>query len=144
MLSLIGEDALIKSLSEECYMRYGHQTSLKRAKQKKIVSASQLFDSDDDIIRGQIVKENFKREIAEDLLVEVLQDIERLTRTINNILGQPKNWIISGVHKENYKMTTIFGSGLLIFTFNRYLHVLGTAITHVANTTHIYSSNKYP
>jgi hypothetical protein len=46
-----------------------------------------LFDSDDDITRGQIVKENFKREIAEELLVEVLQDIETLTRTINNILG---------------------------------------------------------
>jgi ATP-dependent DNA helicase DinG len=60
-----------------------------------------LFDSDDDITRGQIVKANFKREIAEELLVEVLQDIERLTRTINNILGQPKNWITSDIHREN-------------------------------------------
>jgi Rad3-related DNA helicase len=107
MLSLIGENALIKSLSEERYTRYGHQTSLKRARQKKIISASQLFDSDDEIIRGQIVKENFKREIAEELLVEVIQDIERLTRTINNILGQPKNWIISDVHKENYEVTRV-------------------------------------
>ena len=107
MLSLIGENALIKSLSEERYTRYGHQTSPKRARQKKIISASQLFDSDDEIMRGQIVKENFKREIAEELLVEVIQDIERLTRTINNILGQPKNWIISDVHKENYEVTRV-------------------------------------
>lgn len=37
MLSLIGENALIKSLSEERYTRYGHQTSPKRARQKKII-----------------------------------------------------------------------------------------------------------
>ena len=66
-----------------------------------------MFDSDDDITRGQIVKENFKRETAEELLVEVLQDIERLTRTINNILGQPKNWITSDIHKENYEVTRV-------------------------------------
>ena len=94
-------------MSEERYTRYGHQTSPKLARQKKIISASQLFDSDDEIIRGQIVKENFKRENAEELLVEVLQDIERLTRTIDNILAQPKNWIISDVHKEKYEMTRV-------------------------------------
>ncbi len=74
MLSLIGENALIKSLSEERNTRYGYHTSPRRAKEKKIVSASQLFDSDDEIIRGCRGKENVKREIGEELLVEVVQN----------------------------------------------------------------------
>ena len=48
-----------------------------------------------------------KNNIGEELLIEIIQDVERLTRVINNILSNPKNWIVSEVHKENYEVTRV-------------------------------------
>src|SRR5581483_6858497 len=45
--------------------------------------------------------------ISEELKVEVLRDIEKLTETINSILSNPKNWIVSDIKKENYEVTKV-------------------------------------
>jgi ATP-dependent DNA helicase DinG len=35
------------------------------------------------------------------------EDRERLTRAINNILSNPKNWIVSEIKKEGYEVTGV-------------------------------------
>jgi ATP-dependent DNA helicase DinG len=47
------------------------------------------------------------RELGEELAVEVRRDRERLTRAINNILSNPKNWIVSEIKKEGYEVTGV-------------------------------------
>lgn len=107
ILTLIGQTSLIKYLSEERQNRFGYQTSLTRKKHKKIISASQLFESDDDIQKGFTIQKNMARRLGEELLIEVLQDIGRLTRTINNIIAEPRNWIISEIHKDKYEVIRV-------------------------------------
>jgi ATP-dependent DNA helicase DinG len=106
ILSLIGNASLIKSLADERKSRYGYKGSVSR-KQKRVISASQLFESDDDIEKGFKVNEMIIRRIGEEILVEIFQDLERLTRTINNILTQPRNWIVAEVHREKYEVTRV-------------------------------------
>jgi ATP-dependent DNA helicase DinG len=74
----------------------------------RIVSASELFDSDYEIekkyaIDDDILKKS-TRTFGEELAVDAIKDTERLTRTINSILLNPKNWIISEIKKDNYKV----------------------------------------
>jgi ATP-dependent DNA helicase DinG len=74
----------------------------------RIVSASELFDSDYEIekkyaIDDDILKKS-TRTLGEELAVDAIKDTERLTRTINSILLNPKNWIISEIKKDNYKV----------------------------------------
>ena len=106
VLSLIGNESLIKYLSDERRSRYNYQRSITK-RQKKVIYASQLFESDKEIERGFKVKERIIRRIGEEILVEIFQDLERLTRTINYILAQPKNWIVADVHKEKYEVTRV-------------------------------------
>jgi ATP-dependent DNA helicase DinG len=74
----------------------------------RIVSASELFDSDYEIekkyaIDDDILKKS-TRTFGEEIAVDAIKDTERLTRTINSILLNPKNWIISEIKKDNYKV----------------------------------------
>jgi ATP-dependent DNA helicase DinG len=69
ILTLIGQTSLIKYLSEERKNRFGYQTSPTRKKQKKIISASQLFESDDDIQRGFTIQKNMPRRLGEEILI---------------------------------------------------------------------------
>ncbi|MBV9179624.1 MAG: hypothetical protein JO297_21555, partial [Nitrososphaeraceae archaeon] len=50
---------------------------------------------DDGVSKGSISK------LGDELTVDATRDIERLTRAINNILANPKNWIVSEIIKEN-------------------------------------------
>jgi ATP-dependent DNA helicase DinG len=45
--------------------------------------------------------------ISEELAVEVIRDTERLIGTINSILSNPKNWIVSEIKKENYEVIMV-------------------------------------
>lgn len=103
---MIGNESLIKYLSDERRSRYNYQRSITN-KQKRVISASHLFESDNEIEAGFKVKECIVRRIGEEILVEIFQDLERLTRTINYILAQPKNWIVADVHKEKYEVTRV-------------------------------------
>jgi ATP-dependent DNA helicase DinG len=47
------------------------------------------------------------RELREELAIEVIRDRERLTRAINNIVSNPKNWIVSAIKKEGYEVTWV-------------------------------------
>jgi ATP-dependent DNA helicase DinG len=108
MLTLLGYDSLAYSLVKDRKIKYGYDSESKtRARSKRIVSASELFE-DDTNLEIDIKSENGRNlQIDKELLIDILQDIEKLTRTINNILSSPKNWIVSEVHKENYDIMRV-------------------------------------
>ena len=45
--------------------------------------------------------------ISEELGADAIRDIERLTTTINSILSNPRNWIVSEIKKENYEVVKV-------------------------------------
>jgi len=108
ILTLIGYDSLVKSLVMERKIKYGYDSKSKaKAKNKRIVSASELFENDESL-EIDIKSENSKHfQIDKEILIDIVQDIDKLTRTINNILSNPKNWIVSEVHKENYDVLRV-------------------------------------
>jgi ATP-dependent DNA helicase DinG len=107
ILILIGYDSLVYSLVKERKVKYGYDSKRKaKARNKRIVSASELFE-DDSSLEIDIKSESRKNLIHKELLIDIVQDIEKLTRTINNILSSPKNWIVSEVRKENYDVVRV-------------------------------------
>ena len=122
MLGLTGISSLAESLAIERKVKYnywkGRGSSLKGDKKnnnynnrKKIVSASYLFDSDEEIAQKYTDDESISRKSAanlgDELAIDALRDTERLTRTINNILANQKNWIVSEIKKENYEVVKV-------------------------------------
>jgi Rad3-related DNA helicase len=113
MLRLIDNSSLADSLIIERNIKFNYYkgkitSNEDKENSKKIVSASELFDSDEEIAgkydNGNISNtSNFSRELS----VDIIRDTERLTRTINSILANPKNWIISDIKKEDYKVTRV-------------------------------------
>ena len=107
MLGLIGNSSLAESLAIERKVKYNYDGKKnKNNKRKKIISASDLFDSDEEIAQKYDTDESISRKSAinlgDELAIDAIRDTERLTRTINNILANQKNWIISDIKKENY------------------------------------------
>ncbi len=83
-----------------------------RENKKKIISASEIFDSDYEIekkyaLMKMIYQKIHAKNLGEELAVDAIKDTERLTRTINSILSNPKNWIISDIKKDNYKVEKV-------------------------------------
>jgi ATP-dependent DNA helicase DinG len=118
MLTLIGNVPMIEDLSQERKMLYNWQkndddddSKLRTSynnKNKKVIPASVLFDSDEEI--AEKYAETSKKDtsnISDELFVEAARDAEKLTRAINNILSNPKNWIIADIKKENYEVVKV-------------------------------------
>ncbi|MGA8843125.1 MAG: ATP-dependent DNA helicase [Nitrososphaeraceae archaeon] len=108
ILCLIGQESLAESLAVERKAKYHFLIDSKKNEKNRtrIISASALFE-DDETISSRVSAYGAKNNIGEELLIEIIQDVERLTRVINNILSNPKNWIVSEVHKENYEVTRV-------------------------------------
>lgn len=108
ILILIGYESLVHSLVKERKEKYGYDSAKKSTTgNKRIVSASELFE-DDASLELNIRTENGKNlDVDKELLIDIVQDIDKLTRTINNILSNPNNWIVSEVHKDNYDVTRV-------------------------------------
>jgi ATP-dependent DNA helicase DinG len=120
MLTLIGNTSMIELLALQRKIKYGLQ-SLDRvakgeyeskpttgSKKKRVVSASNLYDSDDEI--AQKYQENISISgvnISEELAADAIRDTERLTITINNILSNPRNWIIAEIKKEGHEVIKV-------------------------------------
>jgi ATP-dependent DNA helicase DinG len=117
MLTLIGNTSAIQDLSEERKILYTWKknddesklrTSDNNNNNKKVIPASVLFDSDEEI--AEKYTDTSKKDtsnISDELFVEAARDAEKLTRTINNILSNPKNWIVSDIKKENYEIVKV-------------------------------------
>jgi Rad3-related DNA helicase len=88
---------------------------------KKIVSASDLFDGDEEIEQKYADDVNISRKpaanLGEELAIDAMRDTERITRTINNILSNQKNWIVSEIKKENYEVVKVELKPLDISTY---------------------------
>lgn len=108
ILVSIGYESLVQSLAKERKVKYGYDSTNKsKPRNKRIVSASELFE-DDTSLELNIKNENGKNlDVDKELLIDIVQDIDKLTRTINNILSNPNNWIVSEVHKENYDVIRV-------------------------------------
>jgi ATP-dependent DNA helicase DinG len=123
LLSLTGNSSLAESLALERKVKYSYRRGKITPKEgnrnignknnngNKIVSASDLFESDEDLEQKYANDDSTTRKSAtslgEELAVDALRDIERLTRTINNILSNQKNWIVSEIKKENYEVVKV-------------------------------------
>ena len=116
MLTLTGNSSLAESFAIERKVKYNywigkdHRIKIKMNSRKKIVSASDLFESDEEIAQKYAESKHLKKSAAnlgDELAVDAIRDTERLTRTINNILANPKNWIVSEIKKENYEVVKV-------------------------------------
>ncbi|HZA06614.1 MAG TPA: hypothetical protein VE619_02825, partial [Nitrososphaeraceae archaeon] len=113
ILTLTGNSDLIESFSIERKVKYnylGHgQEVSPSTNKKKVVPASDLFDSDQEIAQkyNDGISKELISKLGDELTVDAIRDIERLTRAINNILANPKNWIVSEIIKENYDVVKV-------------------------------------
>ena len=117
MLTLVGNTPMIELIALQRKIKYNfrgitngeYKSKLPTAsKDKRIISASNLYDSDDEI--AQKYQENISisnLNISEELAADAIRDTERLTITINNILSNPRNWIISEIKKEDYEVVKV-------------------------------------
>jgi hypothetical protein len=83
---------MIESLSIFRTTKYSWMSKKASPNNKKIVGASEIFQSDEEI--AEKYNAHFFRgspSISEELAVEVIRDTERLAGTINSILSNPKN-----------------------------------------------------
>jgi ATP-dependent DNA helicase DinG len=117
MLTLVGNTSMIELIAIQRKIKYNfrgitngeYKSKLPTAnKDKRIISASNLYDSDDEI--AQKYQENISisnLNISEELAADAIRDTERLTITISNILSNPRNWIISEIKKEDYEVVKV-------------------------------------
>jgi ATP-dependent DNA helicase DinG len=120
MLSLIGNTPLIELLALQRKLRYnrhegatkgehGSKLTPESKKKRRITSATDLYESDEEI--AQQYQEGISKissaNISEELAADAIRDTERLTTTINSILSNPRNWIVSEIKKENYEVVKI-------------------------------------
>ena len=124
MLALTGNSSMAESLAIERKVKYNYwkgEENSNNKNRKKIISASDLFDSDEEIVQKYDGDESISKKLAtnlgDELAVDAIRDAERLTRTINNILANQKNWIISDIKKENYEVVKIELKPLDISTY---------------------------
>ena len=124
MLALTGNSSMAESLAIERKVKYNYwkgEENSNNKNRKKIISASDLFDSDEEIVQKYDDDEGISKKLAtnlgDELAVDAIRDAERLTRTINNILANQKNWIISDIKKENYEVVKIELKPLDISTY---------------------------
>ena len=113
MLTLTEKHALIREYAKERKLKYGWQ-SQKLVKDKKNNSISKLhenpisdpvqyYDSEEEIAQYQQDLSdisNGKNNISDELLADAFWDTEKLTFTIDSILSNPRNWIVSDIKKE--------------------------------------------
>jgi Rad3-related DNA helicase len=121
ILTLTGNSDLIESFSIERKVKYSYNgkkiSSLNDT--KKVISASDIFDSDEEIAQkyDTSTASTSAANLGDELAVDAIRDTERLTRTINNILANPKNWIVSEIIKESYEVVKVELKPLDISTY---------------------------
>ncbi len=122
ILTLTGNGSLAESLASDRKVKYNYwkgKVSSKHDKRNKnridggykIVYGRELFDSDQEIAQKYNDNESMPTKSAvnlgDELAIDAIRDAERLSRTIDNILSNSKNWIVSDVKKENYEVVKV-------------------------------------
>ena len=117
MLTLVGYTSVIELHALQRKIKYdrdgvtkGESEPPRSNKQEKVTSASDLYDSDEEITQKYqegISKISSAKNVSEELAADAIRDTERLTTTINGILSNPRNWIVSEINKEDYEVVKI-------------------------------------
>jgi ATP-dependent DNA helicase DinG len=107
MLDLIGYSSLIESLSLSRKTKFNWINKKTSPHNRKVEAASEIFESDEEIAKKRDIDFFRGSHIIEELAVEAFRDMVKLTETINSILSNPKNWIVSDIKKENYELTRV-------------------------------------
>ena len=111
LLNLLGTGSVAESLAIERKVKYGWADSSKKKKPNvngRIVSSSDLFESDEQISKQyEDLSVHANKTITDEVAADAIRDTERLTRTINNIISDPGNWIVSDIIKENYEVVKV-------------------------------------
>jgi Rad3-related DNA helicase len=90
-------------------VKYGWSTNKKNKlnENTRIVSSSDLFESDEQISKQYEDLSIHVGTLMDEVAADAIRDTERLTRTINNIISDPENWIVSDIIKENYEVIKV-------------------------------------
>ncbi|MGA7976493.1 MAG: helicase C-terminal domain-containing protein, partial [Nitrososphaeraceae archaeon] len=116
ILTLTGNTNFSESLATERKVKYnywkGKFLSVKNntSNKNKIIHASELFDSDEEIAQkydSESVSTKSATTLGDELAIDAIRDMERLTIAINSILSNKKNWIVSDIKKENYEVVKV-------------------------------------
>lgn len=111
MLNLLGNSSVAESLAIERKVKYGWSTNKKKKSNEnnnRIVSSSDLFESDEQISKQyEDLSVQVNNALTDEVAADAIRDTERLTRTINNIISDSENWIVSDVVKENYEVVKV-------------------------------------
>lgn len=115
MLSSIGNPALVAIFDIERSTKFEYYDSRKTSSEsldnkKRIISANELFESDVEIAKkysSEVTSKDEMKNLGNELAIDAVKDTERLTRTINSILANPKNWIVSEIKKTNYNIEKV-------------------------------------
>jgi len=116
MLSLIGNADLAGIFDIERSIKYAYYNSRNMSSEnpdnkKRIVSANELFESDVEIAKkysnDEIASKAKTMNLSNEIAIDAVKDTDRLTRTINSILANPRNWIVSEIKKTNYKIEKV-------------------------------------
>ena len=120
MLALTGNSSFAESLVIERKVKYNFwkekissredEKDYNGNSRNKIVSGSDLFESDEEIAEKYAdvsISDKSESNLGDELAIDAMRDTERLTRTINNILSNQRNWIVSEIKKENYEAVRV-------------------------------------
>ena len=100
MLVLTGNESMVEELSISRRDIYNWTRKKDSSNDKRVVGASELFESDKEIAEKYDTYSFRGSSIGEELAVELIRDIKGLTKAINNILSNPRNWIVSKIKKR--------------------------------------------
>jgi Rad3-related DNA helicase len=110
LLNLLGNGSVAETLAIERKVKYGWSGPNKKKPNvnTRVVSSSDLFESDEQISEQyEDLSVHRNKTLTDEVAADAIRDIERLTRTINNIISDSENWIVSDVIKENYEVVKV-------------------------------------
>ena len=116
ILTLTGNSNFIESLATERKVKYnywkGKFLSVKNntKSKNKIVHASELYDSDEEIAQkydNESLSSKSATTLGDELAIDAIREMERLTTAINSILSNKKNWIVADIKKEDYEVVKV-------------------------------------
>ena len=115
ILTLIGNSNFAESLATERKVKYnywkGKFLSVKNntSNKSKIVHAVNYSIVTKKLRKNMLMKviDKSATTLGDEFAIDAIRDIERLTITINSILSNTKNWIVSDIKKENYEVVKV-------------------------------------
>lgn len=104
MLVLTGDGSLVEELSIFRRERYNWTSKKGSFSKKKVEADSDIVESNEKNDDEHLYTTSF---LGEELAVEAIKDIEKLTDVIDIILSNRKNWIVSEIKKQGHEVMRV-------------------------------------